>query len=66
MLFGSALLLGHQNSMRHSVLVYVSRQTPRHMLKHMLARHMPENVLGHMLKHAFRHVSGRYVLEHVT
>ena len=53
---GSALRLGHQNSVRHSI---------KHVLKHMLIKHVPQHVLGHMLKHVLRHVPNRHVLKHV-
>ena len=51
MSLGSALRLGHQNSVRHS-------------LEHVHVRHVAEHVLGHMLEHALRHVP-RHVLRHV-
>ena len=47
--FGSALRLGHQNSVRHSI-------------KHVLVKHVPEHVLGHMLEHVLRHVPTTYHL----
>ena len=40
---GSALRLGHKNSVRHS-LKHVLGHVPRHVLKHVLVSYVPEQV----------------------
>ena len=46
----SALRLGHQNSVRHS-LEHVLWHVPGRVFKHLLVRNVPKHMLGHMLEH---------------
>ena len=41
---GSAMQLGHQNSVRHS-LEHLIGQVPAYVLKHVLVRHLPKHML---------------------